>query len=172
MARIRLHIPETLIDHSGGAPMVRFRQIGFAIDPDGSAEVPRWAVPALLAKGAVRVDEIAETIDPRAELQQAEGHDLSAFLNAHGVRDHRTDYNTHYLSDFHRKHAEHGCPNCGHKAEIPGALGKPLNLHAETASTLDSFHQTVNGVGRIVILSDDEKRAKALELFDKQQGKG
>ena len=60
------------------------------------------------------------------------------------------------------------CPNCGHKPEIPGAKGVPLSLAKETADTLDSFHRTVNGVGRIVVLSDADKRNKALELFDAQ----
>lgn len=147
------------IQTSGKVPVIAATPDGRAyhIGSDGAVDVPRWLVPDLESRGFVRIDGSTEPIDTRAELAAtADPGELASFLQVHDVAPHYMDRFTHY-----------------HSAQLR-ALGKtsPImtvdgeELHEAAANALDSLHQSLHtkGVGRIVAMSIEEMRAKALEI--------
>lgn len=82
--------------------------------------------------------------------------ELASFLEAHGIAPHYMDRFTHYHSAQLRA--------LGKAAPVMTVDGE--ELHEAAANTLDSLHQSMHkqGVGRIVAMSVDEMRAKALEI--------
>jgi hypothetical protein len=165
----------TNLDNNGNLPV---RKIQFPVNPDATVEVPRWAIPDMLAKGAIRVDGVNENINMAIELLKADGSELSNFLNSRGVRDHRWDAATHFHSAELRSLAENGCVKCGHvhpHEGIDAVDGSPKTyaLLKMVADDLDHFHRMFHkgGPGRIVVLSDDEKRQKAMEILKSEQKK-
>jgi len=183
MPALKLKVPQSAIEDG----KIAYGKIAMMVERDGTIDVPRWMVPRLLEKGCTLVDVEDEAIDVRQELATTtETHELSLYLNVHGLQDHYFERNTHYHSARLRELAAKGCPNCGHIETFEGIEPvakvtthpdgsrtaeqpkKTYSLHADVADHLDSLHQQFHkrGTGRIVVLTDDEKRAKALELFD------
>lgn len=234
MAEVTLKAPE-------GALLVSFRLVNYAVEPDGTVTVPSFAVPNLLKAGCMAINGSDYTaLDTRAEVDGAEGHHLSQFLNAHGVNDHYWEKNVHIHSralreqvgdkaivpephygpvpftltvnvtdagvvEFHSSSGEilHGSriesklvppltkvehlmgppdgkSGCVGRLKLPtGSTATSGVDEAATASVvidghhladiLDDLHGRVHekGRGRMVLFTDDEKRAMALELHDK-----
>jgi hypothetical protein len=149
------------IQTSGRVPVVAEKPdaTAYHIGPDGVVDVPRWLVPDMESRGFVRSDGATDTIDVRNELATTnDAGELASFLEAHGVAFHYMDRFTHYHSAQLRA--------AGKTNPIMTADGD--ELHEAAANALDSLHQSMHrkGVGRIVVMSVDEMRAKALEIFD------
>jgi hypothetical protein len=147
------------IQTSGKVPIIAATLDGYAyhIGPDGTVDVPRWLVPDLESRGFVRVDGSTEPIDTRAELTATnDPGELASFLEAHGIAPHYMDRFTHYHSAQLRA--------LGKAAPVMTVDGE--ELHEAAANALDGLHQSMHkqGVGRIVAMSVDEMRAKALEI--------
>lgn len=128
-----------------------YGQVKFAIE-DGTADVPRWMVPDLEARGCTRANGSTDAINTRAELEAVpheRSHELSIYLNAHGKPDHYFNAHKHPMSDKARE------------------LGS-----AEIADELDNLFQQHHayvgkGRGMIKVMDTEERRTAAIALFDR-----
>lgn len=149
---------------------VKFRRVNLVVNADGTVDgVPAFALPELLASGQIEHDDAIAKIDVRAELAKASGAELSFFLNSHGVADHRFDAVTHYHSARLRQMAKDSPQKIVEPdPSDPKAPVKEYELWTDIADHLDSLHRQFHGGhgGRIVVLSDEEKRQMALDLHD------
>jgi hypothetical protein len=152
------------VQTSGKVPIHAAKPDGHAyhLAADGTLDVPRWLVPELESRGFVRVDGSTHPIDTRAELAATtDPGELASFLEAHGVAPHYMDRFTHYHSAQLRA--------LGKTSPVKTADGE--ELHEAAANALDSLHQSLHksGVGRIVAMSIEEMRMKAIEIFNAGQ---
>lgn len=138
---------------------VKYRELAFEVNPDGTVDAPKFAVPELV-KGGCRHE--GEAIDVRKELECCPDHHLSIFLNARDIADHWFDPLTHYHSKQARELAKTN--------DIKTRDGE--NFFSAVADHLDSLHRIVHkGGGRIVVRTTEEKRQMALDIHD-QESKG
>ena len=147
---IKLSVPrKAAMKDDSGTLYFQYFKVRFLLEEDGTIDLPKWLVPEALSRGCTRVDGEDETIEERAALEEAPGHELSIFLNARGARDHRFENKTHAMSAALNRSA---CPRC-----------------REAAGALDELYRAVQGpkgTGHLVVMTDDEKREAALGLFD------
>jgi hypothetical protein len=153
---MKLKVPPHLAVEEGGVPTHRYKQISIHVDHDGTADVPRWMVPDLLARGCTHCEGHHKAFDVRAELAavpDSHSHELSIFLNAHGKKDHYFEAHKHHLSDGLRARGD---------TEVADELDNLYQQHHKLAT---------KGRGRIVVMDTEERRAAALKLFDEMAKK-
>lgn len=142
---------------------VKYRTIEFGVNPDGTVDCPKFAVPELVKAGCYHDNAVA--IDVRKELQSCPDHHLSIFLNAREIADHWFDADTHYHSAKLRELSKTS------PMQIVDGENK-YELFSDVADHLDSLHRVLHkGGGRIVCRTTDEKRQMALDIHD-QESKG
>lgn len=123
----------------------------YRVEMDGSVkDVPVLAAIHMLADGLIALPD-GITLPAIAEaIESAPSDHLSDFLRAHGKQDMWWDAHTHFFS-----------------AKLRGSEELTEKDRTDIADILDSFHQQLHPSGRggrIVVLTDDEKRAACRDL--------